>query len=294
MQDRKEHKPWISKETIDLIVKRGKLQLKKNSSKAETLSESNLNTDTKSNKAEALSEFEDCCKLVQKAVRADKRKWLNEKGNLIQELADKGSIKEMFGETQLVCRKWCPQTTKLMSKDGQVLGRKEERLERWTEHFKQLLNPSNRCKACPSPIFEAAKDLEIDLGPIRLKEVIDFVRKLKNGKASGPDGISAEILKAHDGIAQVLWNIIDKSWETERLPEDWKVAQIVPLYKIKGKLTDCSNYRGISLLSVPGKLFTAVTLNRCKEALKGIEGRAVWFQEEQMLYRPTFCAETYH
>ena len=71
---------------------RGKLQLKKNSSKAEALSESNLNTDTKSNKAEALSEFEDCCKLVRKAVRADKREWLNEKGNLIQELADMVSI----------------------------------------------------------------------------------------------------------------------------------------------------------------------------------------------------------
>ena len=88
-----------------------------------------MNTDTESNKAEALLEFEDCCKLVQKAVRADKRKWLNEKGTLIQELADNGSINEMFGETKLVCRKWCPQTTKLMSKDGQVLGKKEERLE---------------------------------------------------------------------------------------------------------------------------------------------------------------------
>ena len=74
-------------------------------------------------------------------MRSDKRKWLIEKRTLIQELADKGSIREMFGETKLVCRKWCPQTTKLMCKDGQVLGKKEERLERWTEQFTQILNP---------------------------------------------------------------------------------------------------------------------------------------------------------
>ena len=52
------------------------------------------------------------------------KKWLNEKGTLIQELVDKGSIEEMFGETKLVCRKWCPQTTKLISNDGQELRKK--------------------------------------------------------------------------------------------------------------------------------------------------------------------------
>ena len=73
VQDRKEHKPWISKETIDLIMKRGELQLKKNSCKAEAFSETNL-TYTKSNKAEVLIEIENCCKLVQKAVREDDKK----------------------------------------------------------------------------------------------------------------------------------------------------------------------------------------------------------------------------
>ncbi|XP_075247450.1 uncharacterized protein LOC142340644 [Convolutriloba macropyga] len=148
-----------------------------------------------------------------------------------------------------------------MSKDGQVLGKKEER---WTKNFKQLLNPSNRIRTCPSPIFEAAKDLGMDLGPIRLNEVIDVVRNLKNGKTSGPDEILAEILKAHDGLAQVLWNIIDNSWKSEHLPEDWKFAQVVPLYKNKGKRTDCSNYCGISLLAA----FDSVERDRLYEILR--------------------------
>ncbi len=36
--------------------------------------------------------------------------------------------------------------------------------------------------------------------------------------------------------------------------EDWRKAIIVPLYKGKGKREECNNYRGISLLSVPGKI----------------------------------------
>ena len=37
------------------------------------------------------------------------------------------------------------------------------------------------------------------------------------------------------------------------VPEDCRFAMIVPLYKSKGERTECSNYRGISLLSVLGK-----------------------------------------
>ena len=37
--------------------------------------------------------------------------------------------------------------------------------------------------------------------------------------------------------------------------EDWMSAVIVPLYRAKGERTECNNYRGISLLSVVGKLY---------------------------------------
>jgi hypothetical protein len=43
-------------------------------------------------------------------------------------------------------------------------------------------------------------------------------------------------------------------WNKEELPEQWMVSIIVPAYKI-GDKTDCSNYRGISLLSSPYKIF---------------------------------------
>ncbi len=39
------------------------------------------------------------------------------------------------------------------------------------------------------------------------------------------------------------------------MPQDWSKAAIVPVYKGKGDKTECNNYRGISLLSIPGKVY---------------------------------------
>ena len=128
-------------------------------------------------------------------------------------------------------------------------------------------------------IVEASESLEIDLGPIRFDEVLNAVRKLKNAKASGPEDISAEMLKSHNGIAEWLWDIVNKCWTEENLPQDWKLAEVVPLYKSKGKRSECGNYRGISLLSVPGKVFASIILNRCKDSLDQV------LREEQCGFR---------
>ena len=255
------NKPWISPDSLELIRKRADLQLKKHSS------------------AVALLEFTNCCKEVRKALRADKRAWLERKGQEVQSFADRGNLKEVFGASQQICRNWSPQLTKLVSSTGVNLRTKEERLERWTEHFSQLLNPSTSSCSTRLDPEEAAESLSIDLSPIRFEEVLEAVRRLKNGKASGPDNISCEMLKAHKGIVEWLWDIIDKCWSTEVLPDDWKVAEIVPLYKSKGKRSECSNHRGISLLSVPGKVFASVILNRCKDSVDRV------LREEQCGFR---------
>ena len=127
--------------------------------------------------------------------------------------------------------------------------------------------------------MEASESLEIDPGRIRFEEVLYAVRKLKKCKASGPDDISAEMLKSHNGIAEWLWDIVNKCWTEENLPQDWKLAEVVPLYKNKGKRSECGNYRGISLLLVPGKVFASIILNRCKDALDQV------LREEQCGFR---------
>ena len=49
----------------------------------------------------------------------------------------------------------------------------------------------------------------------------------------------------------------------EEVPADWKEGYLIKLPK-KGDLSNCANYRGITLLSVPGKVFNRILLERMK------------------------------
>ncbi len=62
-------------------------------------------------------------------------------------------------------------------------------------------------------------------------------------------------------IDWMVW-IYNLVWEQRRVPEAWSKAIIVPLYKGKGKREECNNYRGISLLSVPRKIYGGILNER--------------------------------
>ena len=59
-----------------------------------------------------------------------------------------------------------------------------------------------------------------------------------------------------------LHNLFTDCWEKGTLLQDLRDAVIVSLYKNKGEKSDCSNYRGITLLSIAGKILARVLLNR--------------------------------
>ena len=56
--------------------------------------------------------------------------------------------------------------------------------------------------------------------------------KQKNGKAPGPDGIPAEVLKADINTStQMLYEIFEKVWEEKSIPDDWKEGHHVKFPK---------------------------------------------------------------
>ena len=57
-------------------------------------------------------------------------------------------------------------------------------------------------------------------------------------------------------------DLFTSCWEQGILPQDLKDAVIISLYKNKGEKSDCSNYRGITLLSIAGKVLARILLNR--------------------------------
>ncbi|KAJ7406966.1 hypothetical protein WISP_129705 [Willisornis vidua] len=69
----------------------------------------------------------------------------------------------------------------------------------------------------------------------------------------GPDGSHPRILKLlADVIAKSLLMIFEQSWESREVPADWKLVNIVTIFK-KGKKERRRNYRPVSVTSVPGK-----------------------------------------
>jgi len=55
-----------------------------------------------------------------------------------------------------------------------------------------------------------------------------------------------------------LHKIIVWVWEEAVVPEEWHQGILIPIYKGKGSRSDCCNYRGITLLSVPEMVFIHV------------------------------------
>jgi len=60
-------------------------------------------------------------------------------------------------------------------------------------------------------------------------------------------------------IAEPLSIILERSWRTGEVPEDWRKANVTPIFK-KGKKEDPWNYRSISLTSIPGKVMEQLML----------------------------------
>ncbi|CAM4607923.1 unnamed protein product [Lepidochelys olivacea] len=99
----------------------------------------------------------------------------------------------------------------------------------------------------------------IDGQPSVEKEVVrDYLEKLDMHKSMGPDELHPRVLKELAAvIAEPLAIIFENSWRTGEVPDDWKKANVVPIFK-KGKKEDPGNYRPVSLTSVPGKIMEQV------------------------------------
>ena len=78
-------------------------------------------------------------------------------------------------------------------------------------------------------------------------------------KSVGLDGIHPRVLRElADMIAKPL-SIIQCSWPTSKVSEDWRLASVTPIYK-KGCKEDLGNYRPVSLTLMPWKVMEQIVL----------------------------------
>ena len=99
--------------------------------------------------------------------------------------------------------------------------------------------------------------------PPTLEEATKAIKQLKCRKAAGIDGIPPELWKFGGQLLhEKLHDLLVCCWERGKLPQDLRDAIIITLYKNKGEKSDCSNHRGITLLSTAGKVLARIMLNR--------------------------------
>ena len=118
--------------------------------------------------------------------------------------------------------------------------------------------------------FNEAPPQNLDELNISELEVVAALRGLNPDKALGPDGIPGRILKeTAQQIAPTLTLLFNKSLHSAVLPDEWKLANVVPVFK-KGVKEHVQNYRPISLLCIVSKVLERCVLNHIWEHLQNV------------------------
>ena len=184
----------------------------------------------------------------------------------IQSSADTGNIRGMYDGIKKALGPQRKVTAPLKSATGDLIHDKTRQMERWVEYYADLYSTQNHVTDLAMGAIECLPTMsELDEIPT-LSEMTKAIDHLSPGKAPGNDGIPPEIIKCGGSIlSKHLLDLLCQCWEEGAVPQDMRDANIITLYKNKGDRSDCNNYRGISLLSIVGKIFARVILARLQK-----------------------------
>ena len=123
----------------------------------------------------------------------------------------------------------------------------------------QMMKPPPKAQVL-SPLW--VKEITVDP-----KGVIKLLNNLNIHKAPGPDGLSAMVLKeCSSEIAPVLTYIFNESLAQGAVPDDWRHANVAPVFK-KGEKYDAANYRPVSLTCICCKTLEHIIVSNINKHL---------------------------
>ena len=147
---------------------------------------------------------------------------------------------------------------------GQLLVKDEEIKHRWREYFDKLFNGENESSTIELDDSFDETSMRF-VRRIQESEVKEALKRMKGGKAMGPDCIPIEVWKGLGDIAIVwLTKLFNLIFRANKMPEEWRRSILVPIFKNKGDVQSCTNYRGIKLMSHTMKLWERVIEHRLR------------------------------
>ncbi|XP_063585355.1 uncharacterized protein LOC134762738 [Penaeus indicus] len=245
------HQDWFDQNNQDILT----LIEAKRSAHAAWLSDKNS--------APKHAQFKQLRRQVQSRTRELKNAWWADKAAEVQDHANENRTKEFYDGLKSIFGPVQCKTAPIRNRDGMLLTDKEDILKQWTLHFSTLLNQT---LAVADEALEGIQQrpiiLELDAPP-NTAETVAAVKQLQTSKVPGPDGIPAEVFKAGgEALITHLTRLFQVFWANGKLPQDFRDANIIHLYKNKDDRSSCDNHCGISLLSIAGKILARTLLNR--------------------------------
>ena len=168
----------------------------------------------------------------------------------------------------------------IKGEDGRVLVEDGHIKKRWQSYFHTLLNDEGDRAIVLGELEHSGECRDFSYcRRFKVDEVRQAVRRMRRGRATGPDEIPVEFWK-FVGEAGVRWltALFNEIFRTAKMPEAWRWSTMIPLYKNKGDIQCCNNYRGIKLLSHSMKIWERVVEVRLR--------RIVSISENQFGFMP--------
>ena len=153
----------------------------------------------------------------------------------------------------------------IKDENGNMIVNSEAVLKRWKEHFEKLINEENN----RHPMTEEAEVVNEEINCVSRGEVKNALRRMKKGKAVGPDELPIEVWKCMGEMGiKFLTRLFNRLLMGERMPEEWRRSVLIPIYKNKGDAQCCGNYRGIKLMSHTMKVWERIIETRLRDRVE--------------------------
>ena len=184
---------------------------------------------------------------------------------------------------------------KVKLRNGDPPENEEHLLEEWKNYFSSLLNNDSGFTPSELPL-PASNDLPICTDPPTREETAEAIAAMKTNTAAGLDcAITAEALQGGgDQMIDTIHTFCSEVYTNMSPPKQWVSNVIIPLPK-KGDLSQMTNYRGITLMSIAAKVYNKFSLTEfdlpwtlCYERT-----RKVFVQVAAAPSKSIFCEESW-